>query len=74
MTPDQRKKAIAWAKRLERVLLQAPDGIELVTIGDAKLGVFDARAAAGADLHDGRWCEWEVLTVAAGCRIHGVSG
>lgn len=42
-------KEAAWMRRLEAVLLDAPAGIGLLTIGDALLHVYDKKAA---QLHD----------------------
>lgn len=80
LTPRKPTKAErAWMQRLQRVLLDAPEGIGLLTIGDARLTVYDRKAAQenGIEhLHDGG-CDTHGLTlgsVASAVPIEGVSG
>ena len=73
MTDEERRVVIKWAKKLERLLLHVPPGVELVASGDADIGVIDRKRAGDADLHDGKWCAFEITWVRSGCKIHNVS-
>ena len=69
----------AWMRRLERVLMDAPDGIGLLTIGDRELRVYDrARAEEHGIEHTydgGAYTHGLVIgTVSSAVGIEGVSG
>lgn len=69
----------AWVKRLEKVLESCPtDRLELITIGDASLRIFDNTCADRhiIELHDGNAERGGVVLAHVGSkpRIHGVSG
>lgn len=71
LTPAERR----WVADLQEVLLRCPPGLELVTIGDARLTVID-KAKAHLSLHDGigNLNGANLCRVNSRCRIHGVSG
>lgn len=72
LTDDERR----WIRRLERVLMDAPARLEVVTIGDRSLRVVDRDGALRVDLHDGAAHANGVVlaTVRSACNVHGVSG
>ena len=63
-----------WIHRLQRVLLDCPPGLSLMTIGDAQLSVID-RVRESEDLGWGAAQEAgiELASIRSGCKIHGVS-
>lgn len=75
---SQIPKVRAWMKRLERVLLDAPPGIGIYTIGDADLTVYDKAAylASGVDLCDGGAYRAGVVigSIRSAVEIEGVPG
>ena len=64
-----------WIARLEKVLLDCPDRLELVTVGDPCLQVVDADGARESELCDGAaHVDGIVLAdIQSACIIHGVS-
>lgn len=75
LTPKER----AWVNELQSVLMRAPEGLSLMTIGGRELTVLDEAACkkhgiehiygGGATRHG-----VALATVSAGCGIHGCSG
>ena len=68
-----------WMARLEAVLMDAPRGIGLLTIGDAGLHVYDAARAKARGiehLHDGGAMTHGLILgeVSSAVKVEGVSG
>ena len=81
LTVEERR----WIGALQRVLARCPKRLELTTIGDAGLGVIDARAARATrsdgscgldEIHDGGASRLglELARVNGGPMVHGISG
>lgn len=65
-----------WIEKLQKVLSECPNRLELVTIGDPALSVVDAEGARTSELCDGQAeRDGVVLAEVAGKpTVHGVSG
>ena len=72
LTPSE----IHWIKKLDFVLRNCPDRLELVTIGDPSLQVVDKGGALRSELGDGEAGRDGVVlaTISGGPVVHGVSG
>lgn len=69
-------KEAAWMRRLEAVLLDAPAGIGLLTIGDKTLHVYDKKAAQIHNIthtEDGS-AGWHGLVLGDVCSAVGIEG
>lgn len=69
---------LRWAKRLARVLAEAPDSLELATIGDGLMiwcrQRHEAHLAAGGDDCDGACDGRFLLAYIQHPTVHGISG
>lgn len=71
LSPEERR----WVQRLERILMDCPPRLELVTIGDRGLDVITNERGT-EDIHDGgmETRGIRLASVRSKCPIHGVSG
>ena len=64
-----------WIRRLEKVLSECPDRLQLMVTGDRSISVVDSQGAASSELGDGAAFRDGVVlaTVTETAKFHGVS-
>jgi hypothetical protein len=70
LTPTER----VYLRKWERLLMQCPERLEFVTIGDADLTVIDKEASDSTEYTNGIPQHIILGSVRAGCLTHAVAG
>ena len=66
-----------WINRLQKILSDCPERLEIVTIGDPGLSIIDSSALKNLDnISDGKAYEngYVLADITGGPKVHGVSG